>query len=139
MSKTGWVLDRTRKVAEFVLAPGLTLLDLRAAIAELPGVPGWGPDYDMLLVITRESDLDSFTLEELIAHQTFMRGWNEKFRRGATPKTAMVCPDALQRTIPELWSAMNRDGWKTRIGIFSTRQEALRWLGEPVDAARDEG
>ncbi|MAC89502.1 MULTISPECIES: hypothetical protein [Maricaulis] len=131
MSKSGWVIHGSRKVAELDFGADTTMLNLRHAIAELPGMPGWARDFDMLLVISDEASLESFTMEAMQAHQVFMRTWNERYRQGHAPKTALVCASDLKRIIPELWSAMTREGWKTQIGIFTNRAEALEWLAGP--------
>lgn len=128
MGQGVWSLDADRQIAEITFRPQQTLLELRDDIAALPDVPGWTPDFDLVFIIPDDAALDTFTPEGLAAHQDFMRGWNAGHREGATPKTALVCSNDLKRVIPHLWEAMTRDGWKTRIGVFPTRQEALAWL-----------
>lgn len=130
MGKAHWTLHRDLKVAELVFGADTSMLNLRHSIAELPGIPGWQSDFDMLLIIGDFATLETFTPAAMNDHQTFMRDWNERYRAGHTPKTALVCADDLKRIIPELWSAMTREGWKTRIAVFTTRPEALEWLAE---------
>ena len=133
MGQGDWSLDGQRHIAELNLRPQQTLLELRNDIATLPYLADWTPDYDMLLIIPEDAALDTFTPEGLAAHQDFMRGWNAQHRDGAQPKTALVCANYLKRVIPHLWEAMTREGWKTQIGVFPTRQEAVAWLARPDD------
>lgn len=128
MGNSGWVIHSSLKVAELDFGSDTTMLNLRHAIAELPGMPGWGRDFDVLLVISDEASLDTFTMDSMKTHQAFMRAWNERYRQGHSPKTALVCASDLKRIIPELWSAMTRENWKTQIGVFTNRTEALDWL-----------
>ncbi|WP_323760872.1 hypothetical protein [Maricaulis sp.] len=130
MTKPGWVIHSALKVAELGFGAETTMLNLRHSIAELPSVPGWRGDFDMLLVIRDDSSLDSFTMESMKTHQAFMRTWNERYRKGHSPKTALVCASDLKRIIPELWVAMTRENWKTRIRVFTHRDPALAWLCE---------
>jgi len=128
MGKARWTLANDLSVAELVFGAEVTILNLRHAIAELPSIPGWRADYNMLLIIDDMASLDSFTPQAMREHQVFMRAWNERYRRGHSPKTALVCASDLKRIIPELWAAMTREGWKTKIGVFTNREEALAWL-----------
>lgn len=130
MGKANWILHSALKIAELDFGSNTTMLNLRHAIAELPGMPGWVGDYDMLLIISEQSSLDTFTPEAMRAHQTFMRTWNDRYRKGHAPKTALVCASDLKRIIPELWAAMTRDGWRTKIRVFTNREEALVWLSD---------
>ncbi|WP_203291006.1 hypothetical protein [Maricaulis parjimensis] len=130
MGQGEWSLDAERRLAEITFRPQQTLLELRDDIAALPDVDGWDPDFDVIFIIPDNAALDTFTPENLAAHQEFMRGWNAEHRNGDAPKTALVCSNDLKRVIPHLWEAMNRQNWKTSIGVFPTRQEALAWLGK---------
>lgn len=133
MGKSSWVINSSLKIAELDFGSDTTMLNLRHAIAELPSIPGWNGKFDMLLVISDESSLDTFTMDAMQAHQTFMRTWNERYRQGHAPKTALVCASDLKRIIPELWSALTRGNWKTQIGVFTNRAEALDWLEQSVE------
>ncbi|OLF75360.1 hypothetical protein AWH62_05935 [Maricaulis sp. W15] len=130
MGKASWTILGSLKVAELVFGAETTMLNLRHAIAELPGAPGWRSNFDLLLIIDDLATLETFTPQSMKDHQVFMRGWNERYRQGHSPKTALVCADDLKRIIPELWSAMTREGWKTKIEVFTNRAEALAWLAE---------
>jgi len=133
MGKAHWILHRDLKIAELVFGADTSMLNLRHSIAELPGMPGWHPDFNMLLIIGDFASLETFTPTAMKDHQAFMRGWNERYRAGHSPKTALVCADDLKRIIPELWSAMTREGWRTKIGVFINRAEALDWLAANHD------
>ena len=133
MGQGVWSLDAERRIAELTFRPQQTLLELRNDIATLPELSDWTPDHDMLLIIPDDAALDTFTPEGLAAHQDFMRDWNARHRDGGHPKTALVCSNDLKRIIPHLWEAMTREGWKTEIGVFPTRQEAIAWLARAED------
>jgi hypothetical protein len=109
------------------------LPSFREACGRLIIHPDWKPDFDVIVVIGTQTDLNEATLARLNDVKTFAQTWNAENRTGADPKTAIVCTNELKRVIADLWVAMVDKDWPIRLGVFTSVKEALAWFAAPAD------
>lgn len=112
---------------------GPVCVDTLPEIAKaLLGNAHWRPDFDIVVMIGPDTELEAATLAMLKTVREKMRDWNAANRTGAQPRTAIVCPDDFKRVIAALWSALNAGDWPVEIGVFKTLALARDWLQRPA-------
>ncbi|WP_417481159.1 hypothetical protein [Maricaulis sp.] len=95
--------------------------------------PDWSVDFDIIVVVGPDSDLNDVTLERLVAYQAFISEWSSRHRTGPNSRAATVCADEMKRVIVELWLAVNRLATGVEDGIYTTLDAALAGLTRPDD------
>lgn len=108
--------------------------NLIVSTGDVAAHPDWSPDFDIIVAVGADSDLNDVTLEKLIAYQSFIAEWSDKHRYGPDSQAAIVCDDALKRSIVELWLAVNRLATGVEDGIFPRVEDAIARLARPGDA-----
>ncbi len=96
--------------------------------------PDWSTDFDIIVVIGADSNLNDVTLETLMAYQSFIAAWSSRHRTGPNSRAATVCDDDLKRVIVELWLAVNRLATGVEDAIYPTLEAALAGLARPKDS-----
>lgn len=95
--------------------------------------PDWSVDFDIIVIIGADSDLNDVTLAKLTAYQSFIAEWGAKHRYGPNSKGAIVCADELKQIIVELWLAVNRMASGVEDTIFLRLDDAIASFARPGD------
>lgn len=90
--------------------------------------PDWSADFDMIVVVGADSDLNDITLEKLVEHQTFFAEWSAIHRNGPNSRSAIVCRDDLKQVLVELWLAVRRQAGGVEDLVFDRLEDALARL-----------
>lgn len=101
---------------------------------EIAAHPDWTVDFDIIVVIGLDSDLNDVTLDKLVAHQSFVAEWSSLHRTGPNSQAAIVCSDELKQVIVELWLAVSRLANRVEDRIFLRLEDALTAFTRPGDA-----
>jgi hypothetical protein len=107
--------------------------NLIVSTGDVAAHPDWSPDFDIIVAVGADSDLNDVTLEKLVAYQSFISEWSAKHRYGPNSHAAIVCADELKRVIVELWLAVNRLATGVEDSIFASVDDAIARLARPGD------
>ena len=130
-----WTMHPGEGVAELSLSGSISAERLLLANHLLPSIPGWSPDFNVLIEIDPRSDLSALDLKTLKGLQARLREVLEGSRAGAHPRTAILCGASHQRPIAWLWSFLTEEDWPVETAVFGQRRSAFAWLrgeAEPV-------
>ncbi|WP_417481161.1 hypothetical protein [Maricaulis sp.] len=125
-----WTLQHPLKLAVLELGGTLSSPALRQAHEAVNAIADWHTDYNLLVLLDDSVRTGSLDLEEMEAHRAYMLDWNRTNRTNPHPRTAMICSDALKRSMARLWALVTDDSWPIEIAIFADCEAAITWLNE---------
>lgn len=108
--------------------------NLMQSTGDVAAHPDWSVDFDIIVVIGADSDLNDVTLDKLMAYQSFIAEWGAVHRNGPNSQGAIVCADELKQIIVELWLAVNRMARGVEDRIFLRVEDAIAHFTRPGDA-----
>ena len=106
---------------------------LMQSTADVAAHPDWSADFDIIVAIGTDSDLNDVTLDKLVSYQKFISEWSAQHRNLPPSQAAIVCADELKRVIVELWLAVNRMATGVEDGIFLRVDDAIAALARTGD------
>ena len=102
---------------------------LMQSTADVAAHPDWSADFDIIVAIGTDSDLNDVTLDKLVSYQKFISEWSAQHRNLPPSQAAIVCADELKRVIVELWLAQ-QESRARNIGPAGACGERIRYLEE---------
>ncbi|WP_417497166.1 hypothetical protein [Maricaulis sp.] len=134
-----WTLQHPLKLAVLELGGSLSSPALRKAHDAATALPDWHTGYNLLVILDDTVRTGSLDLEAMETHRAYMLDWNRANRTNPGPRTAMVCSDALKRSMARLWALVTDEGWPIEIAIFADADTAIAWLNERRDDVETAG